>query len=137
MNLFAFLRLHLSTLVVFLAIDMVWLGWLARGFYRAQIGGLLREDVNWGAALLFYVLFIAGLLVFAVIPALERPGPGRAALAGGLFGLVAYATYDLTNLATLRGFTLRVAVVDMAWGFVLCALTSAAAWKLARVLNVV
>lgn len=129
-----FVKLHVTTLVVFLAIDMVWLGWIARAFYRAEIGGLLREDVNWAAALLFYVLFIAGLLAFAVIPALDR-GVLRAAVAGGLFGLVAYATYDLTNLATLRGFTVRVAAVDMAWGFVLCSLTAAAAWRLARLLG--
>jgi uncharacterized membrane protein len=135
MNISGFLRLHIATLVVFLAIDMVWLGWIARGFYRAQIGGLLREDVNWTAALLFYVLFIAGLLVFAVIPALDR-SLLRAALAGGFFGFVAYATYDLTNLATLRGFPARVAVADLAWGFVVSALTSAAAWKLARLLHV-
>jgi uncharacterized membrane protein len=135
MGAFAFIRLHLATLVVFLAIDMVWLGWIARGFYRAQLGGLMRADVNWWAALLFYVLFIAGLLGFAVIPALDR-SLVRAALAGGLFGLVAYATYDLTNLATLRGFPARVAIVDMAWGFVLCTITAAAAWALARVLRV-
>lgn len=135
MSISAFLRLHIATLVVFLAIDMVWLGWIARGFYRAQIGGLMRDDVNWTAALLFYVLFIAGLLVFAVIPALDR-SLVRAALAGGFFGLVAYATYDLTNLATLRGFPARVAVADLAWGFVVSALTSAAAWKLARLLHV-
>jgi uncharacterized membrane protein len=135
MNISGFLRLHIATLVVFLAIDMVWLGWIARGFYRAQIGGLLRDDVNWTAALLFYVLFIAGLLFFAVIPALDRTML-RAALAGGFFGLVAYATYDLTNLATLRGFTVWVAVADLAWGFVVSALTSGAAWKLARLLHV-
>jgi len=135
MSISAFLRLHIATLVVFLAIDMVWLGWIARGFYRAQIGGLMRDDVNWTAALLFYVLFIAGLLVFAVIPALDR-SLVRAALVGGFFGLVAYATYDLTNLATLRGFPARVAVADLAWGFVVSALTSAAAWKLARLLHV-
>jgi len=135
MSISAFLRLHVATLVVFLAIDMVWLGWIARGFYRAQIGGVMRDDVNWTAALLFYVLFIAGLLVFAVIPALDR-SLVRAALVGGFFGLVAYATYDLTNLATLRGFPARVAVADLAWGFVVSALTSAAAWKLARLLHV-
>lgn len=135
MSVFAFVRWHLATLAVFLAIDMVWLGWIARGFYKAQLSGLMREDVNWAAALLFYVLFIAGILVFAVLPALDR-SVGRAILMGGLFGLVAYATYDLTNLATLRGFPARVAVVDMAWGFVLCAVTSAAAWQLARWLRV-
>jgi uncharacterized membrane protein len=135
MSMLAFIRLHVATLVVFLAIDMVWLGLIARGFYRVQMAGLMREDVNWWAALLFYVLFVAGLLVFAVIPTLGQ-SPVRAALAGGLFGLVAYATYDLTNLATLRGFPARVAVVDMAWGFVLCALTAAAARALAHVLRV-
>jgi uncharacterized membrane protein len=108
-----------ASMVAFLAIDLVWLGIVARGFYRDRLGDLLRPDVNWTAALLFYALYVAAVLFFAVAPALERGGLGRAVLLGALFGGIAYATYDLTNLATLRGFPTVVAVVDIAWGCVL------------------
>ena len=124
-------RLYLPALLVFLALDAVWLGLVARGFYRDQLGPLMRPDVNWGAALLFYLLFIVGLLVFAVGPALERQSLGRALALGALFGLICYATYDLTNLATLRGFPAIVAVVDLAWGAVIAAATASAAYLLA------
>jgi uncharacterized membrane protein len=124
-------RLYLPALLVFLALDAVWLGVVARGFYREQLGPLMRPDVNWGAALLFYLLFIVGLLVFAVMPALERQSLGRAVALGALFGLICYATYDLTNLATLRGFPVVVAAVDLVWGAVIAASTAAATWLLA------
>ena len=127
----AIVRLYLPTLVVFLALDAVWLGLVARGFYREQLGPLMRPDVNWGAALLFYLLFVVGLLVFAVAPALERQSLARAAALGALFGLICYATYDLTNLATLRGFPGLVAAVDLAWGAVIAATTASAAYLLA------
>lgn len=125
------MRLYLPALLVFLALDAVWLGLVARGFYRDQLGPLMRPDVNWGAALLFYLLFIVGLLVFAVGPALERQSLARAAALGALFGLICYATYDLTNLATLRGFPVIVAVVDLGWGAVVAAATASAAYLLA------
>ncbi len=128
----AFGRLWLVTVPVFLAIDALWLGLIARSFYKTHLGDLLRPDPRWGAALVFYLLFVAGLLLFAVLPALERATPWRAMLLGGLFGFITYATYDLTNLATLRGFPTLVAVVDLAWGFTISALTAGAAWKLAR-----
>jgi uncharacterized membrane protein len=124
-------RLYLPALVVFLALDAVWLGLVARGFYRDQLGPLMRPDVNWGAALLFYFLFMVGLLVFVVAPALERQSLARAAGLGALFGLICYATYDLTNLATLRGFPAIVAAVDLAWGAVIAAATASAAFLLA------
>ena len=127
----AFVKLYFATLVVFLAIDMVWLGVLAKGFYQRHIGDLLRPDVRWGAALLFYLIFVGGVLLFAVLPALERASFRYAVLLGGLFGLIAYATYDLTNLATLRGFPPIVAVVDMVWGFVLTAVVAGAGYKIA------
>jgi uncharacterized membrane protein len=130
----ALARLYLPTLLVFLALDALWLGFVARGFYREQIGGLMRPDVNWGAALVFYLLFIAGLLVFVVIPSLGAT-LGRVALTGAFFGLIAYATYDLTNLATLRGFPTVVALVDLLWGTVIAAVTSCASWLLARPLG--
>jgi len=128
----AFVKLYFATLMVFLAIDMVWLGVLAKGFYQRHIGDLLRPDVRWGAALLFYLIFVGGVLLFAVLPALERASFRHAVLLGGLFGMIAYATYDLTNLATLRGFPPIVAVVDMVWGFVLTAVVAGAGYKIAE-----
>jgi len=131
MTIATFVKLYFATLVVFLAIDMVWLGVLAKGFYQRHLGDLLRPDVRWGAALLFYLIFVGGVLLFAVLPALERASFRYAVLLGGLFGMIAYATYDLTNLATLRGFPPIVAVVDMVWGFVLTAVVAGAGYKIA------
>lgn len=112
----AFLKLYAVSIVAFLALDALWLGLVARNFYREQLGELLRPDPRWGAAGLFYVLFVAGIVVFVTLPAIERASFGRALLLGALFGLVTYAAYDLTNLAVLRGFPTLVAVVDLAWG---------------------
>jgi uncharacterized membrane protein len=122
----------LASLVAFLAIDLAWLGWIARGFYRERLGHLLRPDVGWTAALVFYALYVAAILLFAVLPALERGGIGRAALLGVVFGGIAYATYDLTNLATLRGFPAVVAFVDIAWGCVLTGSVATVGFLVAR-----
>jgi len=111
--------LYLVTLSLFFIIDMAWLGLVARNFYRTQLGEMLSPRINWAAAILFYLLFIAGLQLFVVAPALASGGALQALWRGALFGLIAYATYDLTNLATLRGWPLRVTVVDLAWGAVL------------------
>jgi uncharacterized membrane protein len=116
--------LYLITLAVFFLIDMVWLGVVAKNFYRKHLGGLLSPKVNWAAAMIFYLLFIAGLLVFAVRPALVQEAPFQALLLGALFGLISYATYDLTNLATLKDWPVLVTVVDLAWGTALGGLVS-------------
>jgi uncharacterized membrane protein len=113
------LVMYLITLVAFFLIDMVWLGVAARGFYRKHLGPMLSPKVNWAAAILFYLLFIAGLLVFAIKPALLGGKPLQALFFGALLGLVSYATYDLTNLATLKDWPLVVTVVDLVWGTVL------------------
>lgn len=126
-----FLKLYGLTLPILLLADAVWLGVVARGFYRRHLGELLRPDVQWWAAVAFYLLFLAGLLVLAVLPALERQSVWRAVGLGALLGFVAYATYDLTNLATLRGFPPIVAAVDLLWGTALAAGLAAAAFKLA------
>jgi uncharacterized membrane protein len=115
------MRTYAASLAAFLVLDFVWLGVVARGFYRSQLGNLLASEVRWLPAILFYLLFVAAIVVFAVIPAVPRGSVGRAALLGAFFGVVAYATYDLTNLATMRGFPVAVAVVDVAWGGVLTA----------------
>lgn len=113
------LKLYLLTLLAFLLIDMLWLGLFARGLYQRYIGGLMRSPVNWYAALAFYLVFIAALIFFAVRPAITAASGVRALLYGAFFGLVTYATYDLTNLATLKGWSLTISLVDMLWGMVL------------------
>ena len=110
---------YLIAFVVFFAVDMVWLGLVARGFYRKHLGAMLSPKVNWPAAILFYLLFIAGLVVFAVKPVLLKGGTGEAAALGAFLGLICYATYDLTNLATLKNWPVIVTVVDLIWGTIL------------------
>lgn len=105
-------------------LDGLWLGVVAKSFYRDELGGLMRERTNVVAAVLFYVLYIAGVVVLVVRP---YDGVGTAALVGAALGLLAYGTYDLTNMATIDGFTWRVTVVDLMWGAVLTAAVSAAA----------
>ena len=116
--------LYLVTLAVFFAIDMVWLGVVAKTFYRKHLGYLMAPKVGWPAAVLFYLLFIAGLVVFAVRPGLAAGAPLKALLLGAFLGLVAYATYDLTNQATVKDWPLVVTVVDLVWGTVLGGLVS-------------
>jgi uncharacterized membrane protein len=129
-------KLYLIALPVFLAIDLLWLGVVAKGFYRRQVGSLMRDGVNWPAALAFYLLFILGLVVFVVTPAVDDGSWVRALLFGALFGLIAYATYDLTNLATLRDWPLLVTVVDLIWGAVLAAAVSVVTYAAATKLGV-
>jgi uncharacterized membrane protein len=106
---------------IFLVIDAAWLMTAGRTFYVTEIGGLLRPEPNLVVAFAFYALYALGLLIFVIEPALAKPGLWPAVITGGLFGLVAYATYDMTNLATLKGFTWRVAAIDMLWGTLLSA----------------
>ena len=127
-----YVRIYLAAMAAFLAIDMVWLAVVARGFYRRQLGFLLAEQPNWWAAGVFYLLFVAGLLVFAIVPALQAGSLRRAVLLGGFFGLVTYATYDLTNHATVKNWPWIVTVVDMAWGTVLAASVSAVGYLAGR-----
>ena len=113
------LLLYALTLAVFFLIDMVWLGVVAKGFYREHLGTMVSPKVNWGAAILFYLVFIVGLVVFVIRPALASGRSLEALLFGALFGFISYATYDLSNLATLKDWPVVVTVVDLAWGTVL------------------
>ena len=113
----------LATTVAFLALDAVWLTTMGSRLYQPAIGHLMRADVDWIAAALFYVLYLAGLAAFALAPSKDA---GSAAARGALFGLVAYATYDLTNQATLRDWPWLVTVVDLAWGSFASAMACAA-----------
>lgn len=111
-----FVKLYLITLVAFFAIDMLWLGLIAKDLYARYLGYLMAEKVRWAAAIVFYLLFIAGLVVFVVQPAVQNGSWSEALLRGLFFGLVTYATYDLTNLATVRDWPLLITAVDLVWG---------------------
>lgn len=131
-----YIKLYALALPVFFAIDMLWLGVVAKGFYAQQLGHLMRPSVHWGAALLFYLLFIAGLIVFAITPAIEKGSFIHAVLLGAFFGFITYATYDLTNLATLKDWPLAVTVVDLIWGAVLAGTVSAATYLIAQKIGI-
>ena len=126
------LLLYLVTLVAFLIIDLIWLGLVARKFYREQIGFIMAPKVNWPAAVIFYLLYIVGLLYFVTYPAIMRESTAYALYSGALFGLICYATYDLTNLATLKNWPLRVTLVDLVWGTVLSTLLSLVGYLFGR-----
>ena len=111
-------------------LDFLWLGMVAKSFYRSQIGSLLLERPNMAAAVLFYVIYVVGVVMFVISPALEKGSLSYALTRGALFGFVAYATYDLTNLATMKGFTTRVVVVDMLWGMVLTLVVAGATYAM-------
>jgi len=130
------IKLYGLTAAVFFAIDLVWLGVIASSFYERYLGHLLRENVLWIPALIFYGIYIAGILVFAVLPALEAGSVGRAAAAGAFLGFFAYATFDLTCMALFRSFPLVVVLVDLTWGTLLTGGVSAAAFGLARWLQI-
>lgn len=131
MTLLQFFYLYVMTIPAFLLIDMIWLGTVATTFYRSQIGFLLGP-VNWGAAVIFYLLYIVGIIVFAVHPALEADSLGKAILLGALFGFLAYATYDLTNLATLKDWPILVTIVDLIWGTILTSSVAAVSYYLGK-----
>lgn len=125
MNGWFYAKLYLITVPIFFAIDMAWLGFIAKPFYKKNLAGILSNEVNWKAAAVFYLIYIAGILVFAVIPGLEKASMGKAMLWGLLFGFFTYATYDLTNMATIKGWPLKIVIVDICWGMVLCTAVAA------------
>jgi len=127
-----YLTLYFATLIAFFAVDMVWLGLVARTFYRKHLGFLMAPSPNWPAAIIFYLLFVLGVLVFVVLPGLEANSLGTTLLRGALFGLITYATYDLTNLATVKDWPLVVTIVDLIWGTVLSVIVSFAGFMAGR-----
>jgi len=127
-----YVKLYFSTLLAFLPIDGIWLGFVARGFYGRYLGFLLKPNPNWMAASLFYLLFVAGTLLFVIIPARQHESGKKVLVCGAIFGLVTYATYDLTNLATIKDWPLVVTVVDLAWGMSIGAAVSHVGFLAAR-----
>jgi len=126
------IKSYLVAFLAFLVIDLLWLGVIAKSFYFRHLEPFFAERINWPAAFIFYILFVAGVLIFAVMPALEKQSLQRAVVYGALFGFFTYATYDLTNLATLRNWPIIIVVVDILWGTVLCAAVATAGYLAAR-----
>lgn len=115
---------YIIALVIFLMIDMVWLGLIAKNLYKEKLGFIISPDVKWTAAIIFYMLYIVGILFFAVNPSLKDSSWLTALVNGAVFGAMCYATYDLTNMATIAKWPLVIVVIDIAWGMVLTGLVS-------------
>lgn len=115
---------YIVTFVVFFAIDIVWLGVVAKKLYKENLSHLMADSTNWTAAIIFYALFIGGLIFFAINPALKKDSIIYAISVGALFGFMTYATYDMTNLATLKDWPLNITIIDIIWGTTLNALTA-------------
>lgn len=123
---------YLLTTVVFFAIDIVWLGLIAKNIYAKYLGHYLSDQVNWFAAMAFYLLYIAGIFVFAILPAVEKNSVFHAIVYGAFLGLVAYATYDLTNYATLKDWPVMIVVIDLIWGTILTSSVATAGFFITR-----
>jgi uncharacterized membrane protein len=123
---------YAATFVVMVAIDLVWLGVVAKPFYEKGIGHLLAEQPNWLAAALFYFGYPVGLVVFAIAPNASRRARRSVLISGALFGFFAYGTYDLTNLATLKNWPLGLSMIDIAWGSSVSAVSALAGWWVLR-----
>ena len=128
----SFVIAYVAAAIAFLALDMVWLAGIAKDFYFTRLGDLIRQPPDYFAAGIFYAGYIAGIVYFAIAPALAGGGIGRAILRGALVGLLAYGTYDMTNLATLRGYPAEVAIVDILWGVFLTAAAAAVGYAAAQ-----
>jgi uncharacterized membrane protein len=126
---------YAATLIVFCCCDFVWLGWIAKDYYQSQLGGLLLAQPNWAAAVVFYALYSAGVLIFCITPAMDAASLGRAALLGALLGALAYATYDLSNLATLKNWPLALSMADIAWGAFVTAVAASAGYQATRLIG--
>jgi uncharacterized membrane protein len=132
MNASKLLLAYLLTSVVFFAIDLTWLGVIAKNLYRKYLGGFLSDTVNWTAAFVFYALFIVGIFIFSILPAVEKNSFSHAVIMGALFGFFTYATYDLTNLATLKNWPLTIVYIDIIWGTILTGLVAAAGYWITK-----
>jgi uncharacterized membrane protein len=123
-----YLVAYIATVVVFLGLDVIWLTKVSLGMYRRELGGLLLDQPNLLIAGLFYLLFVVGIVVLAIHPALNGGSWVTALLMGGVLGLVAYGTYDITNLSTLKGWSMTVTLADLAWGTVLTGVSAVAGY---------
>ena len=123
---------YVLTFAVFFIIDMAWLGFVAKDIYKKYLGNLLSDNVNWAAAIVFYLLFVVGIFIFAIMPSVDKNSLQSAIILGALFGFFTYATYDLTNLATLKDWSLTIVFIDIIWGAVLTSIVSTAGFYIVQ-----
>jgi uncharacterized membrane protein len=126
------IKIYITTLIVLTGLDGLWLGFISKSFYQKHLGYLFTDKVSWWPIAIFYPLYAVGVLVFAVIPALEAKSLFEAVWRGALLGLVAYAAYDLTNQATITKWPLIITVADLAWGVAVTTLTSVVVYWLMK-----
>jgi len=129
-----FFIIYLITFAVFIVIDLIWLGFIAKNLYQEHIGFIMSKKPNWVAAIVFYLIFIFGLVYFVINPALDSGNFSEALLRGMLFGFITYSTYDLTNLATLEGWPIKITIIDLIWGTSLGGLVSSISFWLAQLI---
>ncbi len=127
-----YVKLYITTLIAYVVLDMAWVGVIAHSFYQNYLGFLMSSNINWIAIALFYLLFIVGLLVFVIIPGQQSGSLQNTLVLAAFFGLVTYATYDLTNLATLRDWPIMVTMVDLLWGMLACTLVSYISFSISK-----
>ena len=130
-----YIYLYIITFVVFLAIDFIWLNFIAKNIYATKIGHLLAENPKLFPALIFYLVFIVGVIIFAVFPGYEAQNIWKTVMLGALFGFLTYSTYDLTNLATLKNWPVSVTIIDLIWGTSISTVTSVAGYYIAMALK--
>jgi uncharacterized membrane protein len=127
-----YIAAYVATLVVFFALDFVWLSIMGNALYKPTLGDILLPKFSPAPALIFYVLYIVGVVIFAIVPAIQSGNWTSALLFGALFGFFAYGTYDMTNMSTLRNWTLQITVADMIWGTVLTGVSASAGYVISK-----
>ncbi|KQQ58178.1 MULTISPECIES: DUF2177 family protein [Rhizobium/Agrobacterium group] len=130
-----YLVAYIGTAIVFFGLDFIWLSKLAVNFYKREIGPLMLPKPNFAAAGIFYLFYIAGIVYFAVIPALDGGTWQSALLSGAILGFIAYGTYDMTNLSTLKGWSIKVCVADILWGTVLTGVAAVGGFALVQAIG--
>ncbi len=124
--------IYLCTFLVFIIIDLIWLGFIAKSFYRHQLSNLMAENVKWVPALIFYTVYAIGVLLLVVLPAADESSLSQALLMGALLGFISYSTYDLSNMATIKNWPIRVVLADIIWGTILTAMVSLISYLVAQ-----
>ncbi len=132
---FDVIKTYVIALIVFFAIDMLWLGLVARKIYKNQLGFIMSDKPNWPAAIVFYLIFILGMVFFVIHPAIDRASFTYALFVGMFFGFITYATYDLTNLATLKDWPIKITIIDLIWGTTLGGSVSAMTYFIVNLLK--
>lgn len=128
----SFIKIYVLTLVIFLAIDSIWLIFIAKNMYESQIGWLMSKSPNLIAALIFYLIFVFGLVYFALWPAVNNGNWSLLILNAAIFGLMTYATYDLTSLAVVKNWPVVMSIIDIAWGIFISVVTAIIVYDLLR-----